>query len=526
MEAKVEFKSLKDRIKFFSGQNNSNKPKIDNKNKDHTNSNKPNADNKNTVNNNSNQEKVDNKGIKNNISNNVKFDNNKNQNIPKIENNKIIGNYLLKEKENMKIYKYPKKESSFNISIATKAKKILFLGNAQESFINTFINIYRCIEFKDEFRHKIDFNKTIKNNYDISSFDNTDYIRITSIPFGEEINENYIKKIISDISKMKIHLVCYTFNKNISDINPQQEKEIEFFKYLLSFLDIRDKLIFLCDSNVELTNEEINKFINKFNIEENDDMYKDGKSFSNKIYFINTEIIYDTNNNADIQKEWEIINDKMKEIREIIKNEKIIELKKDDLFQILLNDSKYKIEEYFNKLNKAENKERQYFLYFLGEIKFEKDRTNILIMLINIMIKAKHKLINIKNNEIEFIDNKNYRNIIRTLSKIPFNNIKNLTFRNCELYDVNAILLNRLITSYLENLDLSFNHLNKINLIFTEKIENLKNMDLSHNNISVLSSFIDSKFINLINLNLSNNNITDIKILTENDKLINLKKLN
>ena len=109
MEAKVEFKSLKDRIKFFSGQNNSNKPKIDNKNKDHINSNKPNADNKNTVNNNSNQEKVDNKGIKNNISNNVKFDNNKNQNIPKIENNKIIGNYLLKEKENMNIYKYPKK---------------------------------------------------------------------------------------------------------------------------------------------------------------------------------------------------------------------------------------------------------------------------------------------------------------------------------------------------------------------------------------------------------------------------------
>ena len=50
-------------------------------------------------------------------------------------------------------------------------------------------------------------------------------------------------------------------------------------------------------------------------------------------------------------------------------------------------------------------------------------------------------------------------------------------------------------------------------------------MELSHNKISVLSSFIDSKFINLINLNLSNNNITDIKILTENDKLINLKKI-
>ena len=54
------------------------------------------------------------------------------------------------------------------------------------------------------------------------------------------------------------------------------------------------------------------------------------------------------------------------------------------------------------------------------------------------MIKAKHKLINIKNNDIEFIDNKNYRDIIRTLSKIPFSNIKNLIFRNCELYDVNS----------------------------------------------------------------------------------------
>ena len=53
-------------------------------------------------------------------------------------------------------------------------------------------------------------------------------IRITSIPLGEEINENYIKKIVLEISKMKINLVFYTLNKNISDINPQQEKEIEF----------------------------------------------------------------------------------------------------------------------------------------------------------------------------------------------------------------------------------------------------------------------------------------------------------
>ena len=162
-------------------------------------------------------------------------------------------------------------------------------------------------------------------------------IRITSIPFGEEINENYIKKIVLEISKMKINLVFYTLNKNISDINPQQEKEIEFYKYLINFLNIRDKLIFLCDSNEELNNEEINKFINKFNIEENenDDMYKEGKSYSNKIFFINNKIIYDTNNNADTQKEWEKVNDKIKEIREIIKKEEIRELGKEDFFKIL-----------------------------------------------------------------------------------------------------------------------------------------------------------------------------------------------
>ena len=128
---------------------------------------------------------------------------------------------------------------------------------------------------------------------------------------------------------MKINLVCYTFNKNISDINPQQEKEIEFYKYLLSFLDLRDKLIFLCDSNEELKNEEINKFINKFNIEENDDLYKEGKPYSNKIPFIiNTEIIYDTNINDDNQKEWEKVNNKINDIREIIKKEEIRELEK------------------------------------------------------------------------------------------------------------------------------------------------------------------------------------------------------
>ena len=410
---------------------------------------------------------------------------------------------------------------------------------------------------KDEFRHKIDINniKAIKSSYDISSFDNSDYIRITSIPFCEVKNENYMKKIIMEISKMKVHLVFYTFDKNISNIDLEQEKEIEFYKYLIHFLELRDKLIFLCDSKEDLNNEEINQFINKFNIDENDDIYTGGKIYSNsnKIFFINNEIIYDTNNNLGIQKEWEIINNKMKEIKEIIKSQEMKEIQKNEFFNILLSDNKNKVEDYFNKLRTHENKDKYYFLYFFGEIKFDKDRSDILINLINkmiTMINVRHKWIKKDSNEIEFIDNKNYRYIIRPISKINFSNLKNIVFKNCELYDDNSILLNNLITTNLERLDLSFNKLNKLNLIFTEKIKNLKDLDLSHNNISDISHFADSKLISLINLdlsyndiydieclglktnfnklevlNLSNNKISEIKALTENDKLIYLKKL-
>ena len=164
------------------------------------------------------------------------------------------------------------------------------------------------------------------------------------------------------------------------------------------------------------------------------------------------------------------------------------------------------------------------------------------------MVNVRHKWINKNINEIEFIDNKNFRIIIRLLYKINFSNLKKIIFKNCELYDDNSILLNHLITTNLERLDLSFNKLNELNLIFTEKIENLRDLDLSHNNLSDISVFIDSKLINLINLdlsynnisnieclgkktnfnklevlNLSNNKISEIKVLTENDKLINLK---
>ena len=91
MEKKVEFKSIKDRINFFSGQNNSNKPNVDNKNPAQTKSNKPKVENKNTDNTNSNKPKTGNNSINNTIPKNVKIDN---KNTPKTEKTKTIGNYF------------------------------------------------------------------------------------------------------------------------------------------------------------------------------------------------------------------------------------------------------------------------------------------------------------------------------------------------------------------------------------------------------------------------------------------------
>jgi len=201
--------------------------------------------------------KKPNKVEKNNIEDS-KLNNTKN--FPKNEKNKLVGNEHRDTIGDMKIYEYKKEFSSTE---RQNAKRILFLGNAQKSFINTFINIFRGIEFKENFRHKI---YEQRSNYDISSFINSDKIRIISIPFCNEKNEKYVKEFLLEISKMKIYLVCYTFDKNINGLTLEQKKEIEFYKYLIHYLGLKEKLIFLCDSKEELKNEEIKKFLDKFNI--------------------------------------------------------------------------------------------------------------------------------------------------------------------------------------------------------------------------------------------------------------------
>ena len=446
---------------------------------------------------------------------------NKNNNNPKIQPiAKIEPNIPEKPKETGREKpEEHKKEFVFDFHTNAKAKKILFLGNEQESFINTFMDIYTNKEFKNKFRHKIIYSRK-KKDYDIPLSDNIDNIKIISIPFGLEKNENFIRTVLLKLSK--IHLVCYTFGRNIVDLNPKQKKEIEFYKYLIHFLGLREKLVFLCDSKEDLENDEIKEFINRFNFEKNEDLYE-GKEYLDKIFFINNQIIYETNMNAETEKELNILKEKMNKIREIIKKEEVMLLdKRIEFFNLLFDNDEQKAKKNFYQLQLIE---QIYLIYFFGEIKIDKVKSNILTALINIIIENKHgKRLN-SGTELEFKDDKNYRNIIGALSKISFSKLKTLIFTNCELYDENIISLNQLNTISLERLFLSDNKLKEINYIFNEKLINLKYLDLSNNNISNLSQFINSNLKNLEDLKLSDNNISDIECLGIPSNFNNLKYL-
>jgi len=266
------------------------------------------------------------------------------------------------------------------------------------------------------------------------------------------------------------------------------------------------------------------KFIKRFNVEKDDGIYAGKKSLDeNKIIFINNKNLYDKSNDA--QHYWDLLKEKIKQLQNTInKDQRKLIKDKHSFLQFLLKDNEEDVRKYFIKLN---NQEMYYFFYFFGEIKFEKERNKILLTLINtIIMKNSHKRIEMTDNELEFIDDKNFKKIIRALSKLTFNYLKKFTFKNCELNDENTILLKNLIVVNLENLDLSNNKLQELHYVLAENVDNLIDLNLSNNNISSLSQFKDMKLNNLINLNLSFNQISDMECLGLQNNFEKLETLN
>ena len=468
----------------------------------------------------------------------ISNDNKKAKGVEPVKEDKIFpkSEILSKENPNMTIYKYP--NIQFSEHEDKNCKIILFLGGAQHNFINAFINIYRNISFKDNFRYKIDSN--IKQNeimiYDIKAYDiKKNYnIKIISIPFCKEKNKNYIINLLEVLKNMtknikniksRINLICYTFEESISDLNINHLNEIKFYKYFVNFLNIRDKLLFLCSANESL--EQDNKkdyIINLFNFDKNDYLYEE-KVFKDDFIFINSKFIYENDNNTE--NNWNILMEKFQLIQDKIKTNKAEYFEKEKFwfFDDLLID---KVEEIKVKLNKFKYKEAFLFIYFLQIMNFNEDKSNIILYLYNRLIKDihSHKKIDTDDNELIFIDDKIGNKALNFLSKLNFKNLQSIHFHNCSIVDKDIYLLKNLITSNLEYLDLSKNQIQNLNTLFENDVfSNLKMLNLSNNNIINISSLSNIKFNNLEKLYLNSNKIIDIECFELNDNFDKLKLL-
>ena len=448
---------------------------------------------------------------------------------------------LSEENPNMVIYKYP--NITFSKTEINNSKIIIFLGKAQELFINTFINIYRNISFKDKFRYKIDSNN-IKSNevmiYDIKSYDIKKYYntRIIGIPYCKEKNENYIKfliDILNNIPRYRINLICYTFDENINDLNADELNEIKFYKYFIHYLNLRNQLFFLCSSNESLE-KDVNKdyIFNLFNFDKNEYLYEE-QLFKYEMIFINNKIIYENDNNTE--NDWNILLDKFQYIQNKIKTNKAENIEKEKLlfFNDLLINKEEELRKKFVKLiqkNKVDfikkYKDQFLFIYFLQIINFNEDRNDKILYLYNILIKDfhSHKKIDPNDIELKFIDDKYGNKALNFLSKLNFNKLENIDFHNCELNDKDISLFKYLLTSNLKYFDLSKNHMQDLNLFLEKDIFfNLKILNLSNNNIINISSLSKIQFSNLEKLYLNFNKINDIECFELNNYFDNLKLL-
>ena len=440
---------------------------------------------------------------------------------------KILKGSIIISDENseMVIYKYP--NIPFSKTENNNCKILLFLGNAQRAFINTFINIYSDISFNDNLRYIIESNvsnESIKNNflvYDIrSKTKSKNYnIKIICIPYMIEKNDNFNNSLIdilkNKLPRNKINLVCVTLDeKNIY----LEESEIIFYKLIINLFNLRDKVLFLFSSNQFNNNEYKNKIIDDLmKIEKNDYLYENNLSFNQEFIYMNNKIIFENNENSE--KEWELLIDSMKKIQNKISLSKGEEIIKDKfsflnkIFSIEKEEDNKTIQREFSAIKRTEK--IIYLNYLINTKKtYKKDISILILSFYNILNQDNQKEFYINNSEIKLTNDENANKDINILSKLSFNNLKMITFQNCSLYDNDINLLEALFTSNLQYLDLSKNKINDLEVFSKEEIyNNLEFLNLSNNYIDNIIPLFHSKFNNLKNLNLSYNNIFDIDCL-------------
>ena len=469
--------------------------------------------------------------INNKITNNTNSSNNNKNLIPKILPNSTI---LCKEEPNMIIYKYPNDKLPKNVSI--NCKVLLFFGDEQNMFVNTFINFYRNITFEDTFRYKIEsenFNNIFKI-YEIKGINIKYNIKIICFPNfiknkNDFIENETIINLKNLLEKELLNRINYIFI-TLDGTKKLENKEITFFYLIINLFkneNIKNKIMVLFSSNKSIENQENNiKIINNlFNYEKNDLLFGENfdsyfsSLFAPEFYYINNNILYEKQNTND---EMEKLYEKMKIIENKISLSKSIYIddkKKKNINSIISYDGKEIESQIFKELETHDRHIKIIYLNFLLNIEINKDISYFIIQLYNTINVTK----TLSTAKINFIKDDYLKNILFIYSKLNLPNLEEINGEKCDLNDNILKSLQKLFIPKIKILNFQNNQIADITIL-KDAFSNIKKLILCNNNISNINIFGNYKCNNLEILNLSHNKITDISVFSNGDSS-NFQKL-
>ena len=141
------------------------------------------------------------------------------------------------------------------------------------------------------------------------------------------------------------------------------------------------------------------------------------------------------------------------------------------------------------------------------------ENSSLILFLYNKIIENRIE-ITIDNKEIKLVNNTNTSNSLNVFSKIKFKNLKYVFCKDCNLNDKSLLMIKKLFSNNLIELDLSKNQFSDMTIFNNENnLINLNKLDLSYNKIIHIDSLINCKFLNLKELDLSHNEISEINCL-------------
>ena len=436
--------------------------------------------------------------------------------VQNINNKKLLpkSKYISKEND-LLIYQYP--IIKFNDYEQVYCRNILILGTNELPFIENFINFCSKISYEDDIRYK---SPSIKENYmkpfSIYNIKLENNIRIICFPEFNSKNDNFkdkktfltLLRIFEQITT-RIDFVLFLYNDKLLELN-ECEKICLFILFNLFGESLKKNIIFLFDTksneSSNINKEKVLNCIFSNNNNDNEHSFVNQLNFLKNCEFItmNNKIIFESNKGI-IKNDWDNLMNNNKYILFKITSpyRNYVLEKRKNLFSDIFNFGESKMKNIVKELFTYLKEELSYWIDFLINVKkiFEIDISPILLQLYNEFYKVNDKVINIKDDNISFINVENIDEVVYLLSNINYFNLKEILFKNCGINN---------------------KHLNILGIIFGN---NLVNLNLSNNNISVINIFNNKTYPNLIYLDLSNNNISDISLLF-NSKMIKLKKLN